>query len=70
MSNIVLSRDWGYWCSKEKCKFILTLVQYENRKVRFDTENIYIVTDSGHTIGNPLQWYQRFAMANNEEKHN
>ena len=32
-------------------------------KVWFDTDNIYIVTDSGHTIGNPLSWFKRLEMA-------
>lgn len=32
-------------------------------KVWFDDDNIYIVTDSGHTIGNPLKWFTRLEKA-------
>jgi len=32
-------------------------------KVWFDENNVYIVTDSGHTIGNPLSWFTRLAEA-------
>ena len=39
-------------------------------KLWFDTENIYIVTDTGHTIGNPLHWYTRLANATNEQRSN
>ncbi len=39
-------------------------------KVWFDEENIYIVTDSGHTIGNPLRWFQRLANATPAQKNN
>lgn len=27
-------------------------------KVWFDHANIYVVLDSGHTVGNPLAWYK------------
>ena len=39
-------------------------------KVWFDERNIYLVTDSGHTIGNPLQWYQRLFNASKEQRNN
>lgn len=32
-------------------------------KVWFDEENIYIKTDIGHIIGNPLIWFPRLANA-------
>jgi hypothetical protein len=38
--------------------------------VWFDEENIYIVTDSGHTIGNPLQWYEWLSEATPEQRNN
>ena len=38
-------------------------------KVWFDNDN-NIVTDTGHTIGNPLQWYQRLANATSEQRNN
>ncbi len=37
-------------------------------KVWFDTANIYIVTDSGHTVGNPLEWYKRLLNATPEQR--
>ena len=36
-------------------------------KVWFDEANIYIVTDTGHTIGNPLSWFERLAKATPEQ---
>ncbi len=39
-------------------------------KVSFDKENIYIVTDSGHTIGNPLHWFPRLANATHLQRDN
>lgn len=39
-------------------------------KVWFDDTNIYIVTDSGHTIGNPLNWFKRLKNASLEQKNN
>lgn len=36
----------------------------------FDEKNIYIVTDSGHTIGNPLQWYTRLFNATPRQRNN
>ncbi len=38
-------------------------------KVWFDEQNIYVVTDSGHTIGNPLKWYERLARATVEQRN-
>jgi hypothetical protein len=32
-------------------------------KVWFDDSNIYVVIDSGHTIGNPLEWFTRLKNA-------
>jgi hypothetical protein len=31
-------------------------------KVWFDENNTYVVIDSGHTIGNPLEWFTRLKM--------
>ena len=39
-------------------------------KVWFDEQNIYVVTDSGHTIGNPLQWYTRLYNATPQQRNN
>ncbi len=39
-------------------------------KVWFDAENIYIKTDIGHVIGNPLQWFPELLNATVEEKNN
>ncbi len=39
-------------------------------KVWFDEDNIYVVTDSGHTIGNPLQWFARLAKATPQQRNN
>jgi hypothetical protein len=36
-------------------------------KVWFDDHNIYVITDSGHTVGNPIEWYPRLAKANPKE---
>jgi hypothetical protein len=38
-------------------------------KVWFDNDNIYIVTDTGHTIGNPLKWFKRLAGATTEQRN-
>jgi hypothetical protein len=32
-------------------------------KVWFDEENIYVQTNTGHTIGNPLSWFARLQKA-------
>ena len=32
-------------------------------KVSFDEENIYIKTNVGHNIGNPLAWFSKLANA-------
>ena len=37
-------------------------------KVWFDSANIYIVTDTGHIIGNPLSWYKRLMNATPEQR--
>ena len=39
-------------------------------KVWFDSDNIYIVTDSGHTIGNPLSWFPRLKNATVDQRNN
>jgi len=39
-------------------------------KVWFDNENIYIKTDVGHTIGNPLLWFPKLANANDSQRNN
>jgi len=37
-------------------------------KVWFDEANIYVVTNSGHTIGNPLAWFLRLQNASPEQR--
>ena len=39
-------------------------------RIWFDENNIYVVTDSGHTIGNPLSNYKRLAIATPEQRKN
>ncbi len=39
-------------------------------KVWFDNENIYIKTNIGHTIGNPIAWFPRLANATEKQKAN
>ncbi|WAC09553.1 DUF2442 domain-containing protein [Dyadobacter pollutisoli] len=39
-------------------------------KIWFDESNIYIVTDSGHTIGNPLKWFTRLHNASAKQREN
>lgn len=36
-------------------------------KVWFDDDNIFIQTDSGHIIGNPLSWFDRLNAATKEQ---
>ncbi|TLU99287.1 DUF2442 domain-containing protein [Dyadobacter luticola] len=38
------------------------------RDVWFDEANIYIVTDTGHTIGNPLEWFKRLQTATPDQR--
>jgi hypothetical protein len=38
-------------------------------KVWFDKENIYVVTDKGHTIGNPLSWFPRLQRATPDQRN-
>lgn len=38
------------------------------QKVWFDAENIYVKTDTGVTVGNPLSWFPRLANASIEER--
>jgi len=38
--------------------------------VWFDDNNIFIGTDSGHIIGNPLLWYKRLFNATPEQRLN
>lgn len=37
--------------------------------VWFDETNIYVVLDTGHTIGNPLSWFERPAKATPEQRN-
>lgn len=39
-------------------------------KVWFDNDNVYIRTDVGHTIGNPLSWFPSLASASTEQRNN
>lgn len=36
--------------------------------VWFDAGNIYLVLDSGHTIGNPMAWFTRLQLASPEQR--
>ncbi len=40
------------------------------QRVWFDDENIYVVTNSGHTIGNPIAWFKRLADATPAQRNN
>ena len=37
-------------------------------KIWFDSDNIYIQTNVGHIIGNPLSWYPRLQNATQEQR--
>lgn len=39
-------------------------------KVWFDSENIYIKTDVGHIIGNPLSWFPALLNATQAQREN
>lgn len=39
-------------------------------KVWFDDENIFVKTDEGFTIGNPLKWFDRLYHAAPEQRMN
>lgn len=39
-------------------------------KVWFDDENIFVKTDTGHIIGNPLKWFARLKNATPEQRNN
>ncbi len=39
-------------------------------KVWFDAENIYIKTDIGHILGNPLSWFPCLLNATAEQRYN
>jgi len=38
-------------------------------KVWFDTENLYVQLDSGHIIGNPINWFKRIERATSEQRN-
>jgi hypothetical protein len=40
------------------------------QKVWFDASNIYVVLDTGHTIGNPITWFGRLAKATPAQREN
>lgn len=40
------------------------------KNVWFDDSNIYVVIESGHTIGNPLEWFARLKNASTEQRQN
>ena len=40
------------------------------KKVWFDNENIYIKTDIGHIIGNPLAWFPSLLNATKAQRDN
>ena len=37
-------------------------------RIWFDAENLYVVLESGHTIGNPLSWFPRLLHAKPEQR--
>lgn len=39
-------------------------------KIWFDENNLYVTIDSGHTIGNPLEWFPRLQQATPEQRNN
>ena len=39
-------------------------------RVWFDDENLFVQTDTGHIIGNPLNWFVRLKNATPEERNN
>ena len=39
-------------------------------RVWFDDENLFVQTDTGHIIGNPLNWFARLKNATPEERNN
>ena len=39
-------------------------------RVWFDDENLFVQTDTGHIIGNPLNWFSRLKNATPEERNN
>ena len=51
-------------------KFINKKTDMKIFKVWFDDENIYVKTDSGHIIGNPLEWFKRLNNATPEQRKN
>ena len=40
------------------------------QRVWFDAENIYIVTNEGRTIGNPLAWFPKLKNATDAQRLN
>ncbi|QRR03824.1 DUF2442 domain-containing protein [Dyadobacter sandarakinus] len=38
------------------------------KHIWFDEANIYVVLDTGHTIGNPLSWFKRLESATPEQR--
>lgn len=40
------------------------------KKLWFDEENLYVQTDSGHIIGNPLKWFVRLNNATQQQRNN
>ena len=53
-----------------KTAFNITNSDMKIIKVWFDKENIYVVTDSGHTIGNPINWFARLNGASQSQREN
>ena len=39
-------------------------------KVWFDEENIFVKTETGHIIGNPLKWFTRLNNATAQQREN
>jgi hypothetical protein len=37
-------------------------------KVWFDDDTVFVRTDSGHIIGNPIIWYKRLYKASHEQR--
>ena len=41
----------------------------EITKVWFDNDNMYVKLNTGHTIGNPLEWFPRLQKATPEQRN-
>ena len=56
---------FSYICIFFNKKFIMKIV-----KVWFDNDNIYLQTNTGHIIGNPIAWFKRLKNATTLQREN